>query len=290
MPASATIPYPDIRTPAVLIDLNKLEANIEEMSQLAARAKVRLRVHVKVHMCAEIARMQIKAGACGIELGTVGGAAAMAAEGINDILISHPWLYRGQTLDMLKELLRKPGLKLGVVVDMLEQAEIISDAGQALGKKVPLMLKINVNAVINGFSRFGVLPGEPALKLAREIYQLPGIEFKGIYAHEMALDVTPAGLDKAAFETAKLMSETARLLRKEGIPVEHVSMGSSGTMRPVCRHLQEGKFPEITELHPGELRHRRPHLHGGWRQYTGDVRRHYFNNRHQHRRYEKSNY
>ena len=60
------IPYPSVATPALLLDMDKLEANIKEMSQLAASAGVRLRPHVKVHECAAIARMQIEAGACSI--------------------------------------------------------------------------------------------------------------------------------------------------------------------------------------------------------------------------------
>jgi|GEM_PF-1656966 len=246
MPASATIPYPDIRTPAVLIDLNKLETNIEEMSQLAARAKVRLRVHVKVHMCAEIARMQIKAGACGIELGTVGGAAAMATEGINDILISHPGLYQGQTLEMLKELLRKPGLKLGVVVDMLEQAEIISDAGQALGKKVPVIIKVE-----SGANRYGTPPGEETVALAKKLSRLPGVRFTGIYAHEVYSEPTPDKQDAAAIEVLELISATAKLLKEAGFKLEHVSVGSSATWRAVCRQIKSGAFPEVNEIHPG---------------------------------------
>jgi D-serine deaminase-like pyridoxal phosphate-dependent protein len=50
--------YPSLDTPAVLVDMNKLEANIARMSGLAAEAGLRLRPHVKVHECAEIAKMQ----------------------------------------------------------------------------------------------------------------------------------------------------------------------------------------------------------------------------------------
>jgi len=75
------IPYSSIDTPAVLLDLNQLEANIKEMSQLAAGAGVKLRPHIKFHQCADIARMQLEAGACGIEVGNVAQAEAMASEG-----------------------------------------------------------------------------------------------------------------------------------------------------------------------------------------------------------------
>ncbi len=65
------IPYPSLDTPATLVDLNTLEANIREMSHLAAEAGVKLRPHIKVHENVSIARMQIDAGACGVEVGTI---------------------------------------------------------------------------------------------------------------------------------------------------------------------------------------------------------------------------
>jgi len=244
------VPYSSLDTPAVLVNMDKLEANIREMSQLAAEAGARLRPHIKIHESALIARMQIEAGACGIEVGTVAQAEAMAEAGLDDIIVAHP-VYGHHKLEALKRLLDKPGLKIAVVVDMIEQAEGVSQAGQAVGRKVPVLLKIDTNATLGGFSRFGVAPGEPALNMAKKFCQLPGIEFIGIYAHEMGGGKTVEGVDKMAFGTASLMAETAKMLRKEGITIEHVSVGASKTIRATCRYMKEGKFPEITEIHPG---------------------------------------
>ena len=54
--------YSYLDTPAVLVDIDKLEANIGEMAQAAAEAGVELRPHLKVHQCPSIATMQIEAG------------------------------------------------------------------------------------------------------------------------------------------------------------------------------------------------------------------------------------
>jgi D-serine deaminase-like pyridoxal phosphate-dependent protein len=178
------MPFLSLDTPAVLVDMDKLEANIREMSQLAADAGIRLRPHVKVHECAEIAKMQIEAGACGIEVGPVAQAETMAEKGFDDIIIAHPGFYGDHKLETLKRLINKPRLKVTVVVDMFEQAEGISQAGQAVARKVPVLLKIETNRDAGGSQRYGVLPGEPVLNLARKLCQLPYIEFKGIYAHE----------------------------------------------------------------------------------------------------------
>jgi D-serine deaminase-like pyridoxal phosphate-dependent protein len=129
---------------------------------------------------------------------------------------------------------------------MMEQAEGISRTGETLGRTIPVLLKINT-----GGDRFGVLPGEPALHLVKQLRRLPGISFEGIYAHESGGKPTPASLGGVARETAAQAVETARLLAKEGIPVRHVSVGASPTLRATCDLLKGGQFPEITEIHPG---------------------------------------
>ena len=239
------VPYPALDTPVLLLHLEKLEANIREMSQLAAEAGVKLRPHIKIHGSAFIAKLQIKAGACGVEVGPIEQAEAMAEEGFDDIVIAHPF-YGVRKLGILKRLLSRPELKITIVVDMFEQAEGVSDIGEELGKKIPLLLKIET-----GGNRFGVLPGEPALSLAKKLCQLPGIEFVGIYAHEMGAEPTVEGIDKTAFEAASIMTETAKMLRRESIRIEHVSVGASPTFRSSCHYIKQGQFPKITEIHPG---------------------------------------
>ena len=240
--------YSSLDTPAVLIDLDKLEANIREMSQLVADAGVQLRVHVKSHECASIAKMQIESGACGIEVGPVSQAEALAEEGINNIIIAHPGYYGAHKLETLKRLLKKPQTKISVVVDMIEQAMGVSQAGRAVGCKVPILIKVDLGSS----SRYGLPPGKPTLDFANKLRCLPNIELKGIYSHEMVEERTVGAIDKLAFEAASMMAETAKMLRKEGIKIEHVSVGSSATFRSTCRYIKENKFPEITEIHPGQ--------------------------------------
>src|SRR4030042_4384097 len=117
-----TIPYADLDTPVVLIDLEKLMSNIREMNELARKAKVKLRPHTKVHQSADIAEMQIAAGACGVEVGNVPQAEAMVKQGIHDIVIAHPFVGHLK-FERLKGLLNKPAVHIAVVVDMIEQAK-----------------------------------------------------------------------------------------------------------------------------------------------------------------------
>jgi len=239
------MPVSALETPAVIVYMDVLESNIAQMSRLAREAGVRLRPHTKIHECPEIAKLQIAAGARGIEVGAIERALCMAEAGIDDILIAHPF-YGDHKLAVLRRLLDKPGLKITVMVDMIEQAEGISRMGEALGRSIPTLLKVNT-----GGDRFGVRPGEPALLIAKQLCRLKGIAFGGIYVHESGGKPTPEGMERLALESATMAAETARLLTREGIPVAHVSVGASPTLRATCALLKGKQFPEITEIHPG---------------------------------------
>lgn len=241
------VPYPSLDTPAVLIDMDKLDANIKEMFQAAANAGVKLRPHVKIHQCPEIAKMQIAAGAHGIEVGLVDQAIVMANAGIGDIVIAHP-CYGERKWEKIKNLVTKhPNLKLAIVVDMIEQAEGLSQVGQALGKKIPVHIKVDT-----WIKRYGVHPGAPVLQLAKQIKALPGVEFVGVYAHESGAAPTEEGVARVALECGAIMSAVVGLLRREGFRVDHVSVGASPTHFATCRYIKEGLLKDITELHPGQ--------------------------------------
>ena len=239
------IPYPELDTPAALLDLDKLEVNIAEMSQLAAEAGIKLRPHIKVHESTDIAKLQMAAGACGIEVGPVDQAIIMVDAGLNDVIIAHPF-YGQHKLEKLKGLLERPETKIGVVVDMLEQAEGISQVGSALGQKVPVIIKVDV-----GGNRYGVLPREPAVTLAKQISKLLGVRLAGLYAHEVYTLPTPDKQDQVAHEVLTMMNDTAVLIKKEEISIDHVSVGSSGTWRSVCKQIKTGRYPEVNEIHAG---------------------------------------
>ena len=78
----------DLPTPALLVDLDLMEANLERMSQFAREASLGLRPHMKTHKCPEIARRQVRAGAAGVCVAHLGEAEAIADAGIPEILIT----------------------------------------------------------------------------------------------------------------------------------------------------------------------------------------------------------
>ena len=78
----------DLDTPALCVDLDKLEANIAKMQAHLAAHGLGCRPHAKTHKCAAIARLQLDAGAVGICTSKVSEAEALAAEGIDRICLT----------------------------------------------------------------------------------------------------------------------------------------------------------------------------------------------------------
>jgi D-serine deaminase-like pyridoxal phosphate-dependent protein len=240
------VPYDYLETPCVLLDLDLLDANIREMTELAREAGVRLRPHTKVHQSAWIAKRQLEAGACGIEVGTIEQAEVMANEGLHDIVVGHPFVGR-QKLERLRRLAANPSVQLHLVVDMLEHAHGIAGVAREVGRELPVLLKIDTG----GIQRYGVPAGEPAVKVVAELRRIEGIHFAGIYGHETGATPTDEGLAAKAKEDATLLCDTVKALRVAGIEVEEVSVGASPTFRWTCRYVKQGLFPELTEIHPG---------------------------------------
>src|SRR5438094_4504678 len=82
-------PKSALDTPALLVDLDLMEANMSRIAAACRAHGVGWRPHSKAHKTPEIARMQLAAGAIGITCAKVGEAEVMAAAGIRDILIAN---------------------------------------------------------------------------------------------------------------------------------------------------------------------------------------------------------
>src|SRR5262245_33475826 len=78
----------EIPTPALLLDLDRFERNIQKMAAHVKAAGKKLRPHAKTHKCPEIALRQVAAGAVGVCVAKVGEAEAMAAAGVRNLLIT----------------------------------------------------------------------------------------------------------------------------------------------------------------------------------------------------------
>src|SRR5678816_4077009 len=106
--------YDAIRTPGLLLDLDRVKRNAERMSETAKRNNVRLRPHIKTHKCIEVARIQTDGHDGAITVSTLAEARAFAKHGFSDISYAVP-IERGKFNDAIEIL--QNGVKLNLLTD-----------------------------------------------------------------------------------------------------------------------------------------------------------------------------
>jgi D-serine deaminase-like pyridoxal phosphate-dependent protein len=214
----------ELPTPALLVDLDTLDANIAKMAAHCRTAGCAHRPHAKTHKCPEIARRQIAAGASGVCCATVGEAEAMVAAGVRGVLLTSPTA-DPRKLARMVALVARAGdtmLSLGHAL----AAERLSAEAKKRGVTVDVLIDLDV-----GDHRTGITPGEPALALARTIAKLPGLRLRGLQAYSGAASHTAGFEKRRAFSRAALAPavETRAFLRRAGFDAPLLSGGSTGT-------------------------------------------------------------
>ena len=161
-----------LETPAVVVDLNVLEANIARFADYAQRHRLHLRPHTKTHKSPAIAQMQVASGSHGITVAKTGEAEVMADAGLDNILLAYP-IFGEKKLGRLATLALKK--KITVAVDSAVTAEAISRAARTAGSTFDVLVELDV-----GMRRCGVASAEEAEGLARIIDTLSGVRFAGL--------------------------------------------------------------------------------------------------------------
>src|SRR5436305_10974796 len=82
--------YPELDTPALCIDLDRMERNLEEMAAAAKAHDVSLRPHIKSHKLAQIGKRQMALGAVGLTTAKLSEAEVLAASGLRDLFVCYP--------------------------------------------------------------------------------------------------------------------------------------------------------------------------------------------------------
>jgi D-serine deaminase-like pyridoxal phosphate-dependent protein len=215
----ATIP-----TPALVVDLDALEANIQKMADHCRQAKVAFRPHAKTHKCPAIAQRQMAAGAIGICAATVPEAEALAAAGIRGILLTSPIVDAGKIGRMLA--LATAGHDVMLSLGSEREAQLLNDAADAAGIQIPILIDLDV-----GDRRTGCFPGEPALTLAHAVSRYKRLAIRGVqaYAGHASHAVGFEARQKTSREAIGQAVETKLALAKAGFDAKILSGGSTGT-------------------------------------------------------------
>ena len=233
------VPVEALDTPALLLDLDAFERNIAKMAAFFAGRPAALRPHSKTHKCPQIALRQLEAGAIGITCAKVGEAEVMVQAGVRDILIANQ-VTGGIKVDRLTDLARTADLM--VAVDDPANVAQLSAACVAKGVELRVLVEVDI-----GMGRCGTPPGAPARDLARQVSGAAGLHLTGLMGYEGHLVLVRDFEERArrAREDLEGLVVTAALLERDGLPVEIVSSGGTGT------YDITGDHPLVTEVQAG---------------------------------------
>ena len=229
-----------IKTPALLLDIQRVRDNAERISNLAKRNGVRLRPHVKTHKCVEVAKIQTDGHDGAVTVSTLAEARAFGSSGFSDITYAVP-IERGKFDDAIDIL--RGGVKLNLLTADAETSRALDDAAGQAGVTFDVFVKIDC-----GYHRVGVEPHtKEAIEIPRMIADSRNLNFAGILTHAGHSYNAKSRDEIAAIARHErdVMIEHAERLRAAGIEVPTVSIGSTPSITHVD-HL-EG----IDEIRPG---------------------------------------
>jgi D-serine deaminase-like pyridoxal phosphate-dependent protein len=234
-----TSPIDSLDTPVAVVDVSRMQRNIQRMQNQADRQGVRLRPHVKTTKCEQVVAAQVKAGAQGITVSTLKEAQAFFAQGITDILyaVAMAPTKLNQALE-----LRRAGCSLTIVTDSVAGARAITDFCRTHGERFEVFIEID-----SDHHRSGVRSDDPVLIEIARILHEGGAVLKGVMTHageSYKLNTLEALQEIAEIERSECVA-AAQAIRSAGLQCQEVSVGSTPTA------LSAVHLDGVTELRAG---------------------------------------
>jgi 3-hydroxy-D-aspartate aldolase len=166
----------DLDTPALCVDLDKLEQNLATLQKSLAGTGVASRPHAKTHKCAAIAKLQMASGSVGICTAKVSEAEALFAEGVQKIMMTTCNVSRSKIQRAMN--IRKKNREFIQAVDNPQNAQDLSDAAKAARLTADVVIDVAMG------TRSGVPPDDRAIALAQLVDKLPNLELRGMLAYD----------------------------------------------------------------------------------------------------------
>ncbi len=231
----------NIETPALIIDLDALEANQAKATQLVEAMGCQLRPHYKSHKSTVIAHKQIAAGAKGITCAKVSEAEDLILSGIQDVLIANQIVEPSKVM----RLGYLAGCcKLSVCVDNEANILALQRAAEYYGNTLYCLIEYEI-----GMNRCGVTDNATVLELATLIQQQPNLVFEGIqsYAGHLSHEEDTTIRAREAANGEQKLVELVAFLKENGVTVNEISGASTGTIElrkpdTVYTEIQAGTY------------------------------------------------
>ncbi|MEP7348277.1 MAG: alanine racemase, partial [Gemmatimonadaceae bacterium] len=161
----------DLETPAAIVDLDRLSANLDGMATYTKQHALALRPHVKTHKSLHVAAEQVRLGAVGLTCATPREMEVMSGAA-DDLLLAYPLLGRGK----LARVMALPrDVRVTVALDSVEAVMQLADAATDAGREIGVYVEVDV-----GMHRVGVAGVEEAIALIRQVKSSHALEYRGI--------------------------------------------------------------------------------------------------------------
>jgi 3-hydroxy-D-aspartate aldolase len=238
-PAVTGMREEEIDTPALIIDLDAFEFNLDTMAAVLAPTGVKLRAHAKTHKSPVIARLQMARGAVGNCVQKVAEAEVLAWGGIPDILVSNE-VVGAAKLARLCALSRIA--QVAVCADDAGQVAAIEAAAADAGIRMMVLVEIDVGA-----GRCGVQPGPEAVALAVRIAGSKHLIFGGLQAYHGSAQHKRTLAERRSLigGAVDASRRTVEQLRQQGLDCAIVGGAGTGTFEI------ESKSGVYTEMQAG---------------------------------------
>ncbi len=227
----------DVETPAIVIDLDVMERNLNRVAAYAREHELRLRPHTKTHKIPALGRKQLDLGAAGLTVAKVGEAEVMLESGTPDLLVAYPVIGR-KKLERLMEVARKT--RVTVSLDSLTAARQLSEAARSFAVDISVLAEMDA-----GLDRVGVNPGPDLIALAKAIANLPRLALEGFAFYPGHIKQMNEEAIGQIAKLSQLVERTMREFRSAGLPTNIVSGGST----PALFHSHE--VAGLNEIRPG---------------------------------------
>ncbi len=235
------IPENQVPTPALIVDVEVMEKNIETMMNHLSTTSAALRPHSKTYKSPTIAHILRRAGAIGQCCATVGEAETMVYSGLDGIFIASE-VVGPEKIRRVVSMAHYTDIM--VAVDSVDNLSELSAAAVAGGVTVGVLVDVDV-----GMGRCGVRTIEAAVELAKKAHKAKGIALRGLFGYEgHAVMITDRGKREETGRAANAyLMQAVKAVEERGIPVEIVTAAGTGTFDIASRH------PGITEIEAGSF-------------------------------------
>jgi 3-hydroxy-D-aspartate aldolase len=213
----------DLDTPALCLDLDAFEKNVASMQAALKRYGIASRPHAKTHKCAAIAKHQLATGSIGICCAKLSEAEALAAEGVDHLLMTTANYSRAKIRRAMA--LKKAHPTFVQAVDYAPNARDLSEAAREAGVVADVVIDVAVG------SRSGIPPGPDVLALGQLVDSLPNLRLRGMLSYDGGAQHVK-GFEKRrarALSAIEPNTDAFEMMRKAGLNMEIYSGGGTGT-------------------------------------------------------------